>query len=62
MLIRMICRECCYVYDPDYGDERGIPPGIPFEGLPDEWKCPVCQAEKDKFGSSMEFGLETYPE
>ncbi len=62
MLARMICRKCCYVYDPEYGDERGIPPGIPFEALPPDWKCPVCQAEKEHFSKSTEFGVEKYAE
>jgi pyruvate oxidase len=23
--------------------------GIPFESLPEDWKCPVCNAPKDAF-------------
>ena len=29
--------------------DSGIPPGTPFEKLPDDWKCPVCGATKDSF-------------
>ena len=39
-----------YTYDPEVGDyERNIPPGTPFEDLPDDWCCPECGAEKDYF-------------
>jgi rubredoxin len=33
------------VGDPVYG----INPGISFEELPEDWVCPVCGADKDKF-------------
>ncbi len=33
------CTVCGYIYDGD----------IPFEDLPDDYKCPVCKAGKDKF-------------
>ncbi len=34
-----VCTVCGYVYDGE----------IPFEELPDDWKCPLCKAGKDKF-------------
>ena len=44
------CSVCNYIYDPEVGDpEGGIPPGTPFEKLPDDWACPVCGAGKDLF-------------
>jgi len=44
------CIVCGYVYDPEIGDPEGnIPPGTPFEELPDDWVCPVCSAGKDEF-------------
>lgn len=44
------CTVCGYVYDPTLGDPEGrIPPGTPFENLPDDWVCPVCGASKDLF-------------
>ncbi|MEO0068514.1 MAG: rubredoxin [candidate division WOR-3 bacterium] len=47
---RYVCSVCGYVYDPAVGDsENGIPPGTPFESLPDTWVCPVCGAGKDQF-------------
>jgi rubredoxin/molybdopterin converting factor small subunit len=43
------CR-CQYVYDPAIGDStQGIPPGTPFEELPDTWVCPLCGLEKKYF-------------
>ena len=39
-----------YIYNPEEGDfERNIPPGTPFENLPDDWCCPKCGAEKEYF-------------
>ncbi|NLP11867.1 rubredoxin, partial [bacterium] len=29
--------------------ENGIPPGTPFDELPEEWVCPVCYVTKDRF-------------
>lgn len=34
-----VCDICGYVYDGE----------IPFEELPDDWKCPVCTMPKTKF-------------
>ncbi|MEA1959118.1 MAG: rubredoxin [Chloroflexota bacterium] len=44
------CSVCGYVYDPELGDpESDVPPGTPFEELPEGWECPVCGAGKDQF-------------
>lgn len=44
------CELCGYIYDPAEGDpENGIPPGTKFEDLPDDWVCPVCDADKSEF-------------
>jgi rubredoxin len=44
------CLVCGYIYDPARGDpEGGIPPGTPFEELPDDSVCPECGAEKEMF-------------
>jgi len=44
------CQICGYIYDPALGDTDGnVPPGTPWEKLPDDWVCPVCGATKDKF-------------
>ncbi len=44
------CSVCWTVYDPAVGDPiRQIPAGTDFEALPDDWRCPTCDAEKEKF-------------
>lgn len=44
------CDVCGYIYDPEIGDsERGILPGTPFEELPEDWTCPVCEVGKEDF-------------
>jgi rubredoxin len=44
------CLVCGYVYDPEQGDpDSDIPPGTPFEQLPEDWVCPACGATKDMF-------------
>ena len=44
------CPACGYIYDPDKGDpDNGIPPGTPYEKLPDSWVCPLCSTEKSDF-------------
>ncbi len=49
-MIKYKCRVCGYIYDPDEGDpEHNIPPGTPFESLPDDWVCPSCGAPKEEF-------------
>jgi rubredoxin len=47
---RFICESCGFIYDPEDGDpDGGIPPGTPFEDIPDTWFCPVCGARKRDF-------------
>jgi rubredoxin len=47
---RLECKICWYVYDPDQGDDYWqIPPGTPFSALPDHWRCPECDGEKNQF-------------
>jgi len=44
------CDVCGYIYDPEVGDDtQSIPPGTPFDQLPDDWTCPTCGAGKDEF-------------
>ncbi|UTL80379.1 rubredoxin [Pseudomonas putida] len=44
------CETCWYIYDPACGDpENGIEPGTPFEGIPQEWRCPDCGLGKEAF-------------
>ncbi|MCX6003745.1 MAG: flavin reductase [Chloroflexi bacterium] len=50
ILSKYECTVCGYIYDPEKGDPDGkIPPGTPFEKLPDSWTCPVCGAAKSEF-------------
>lgn len=46
----MECRICWHVYDPEQGDELGqVAPGTPFRDLPDDWRCPECDAAKELY-------------
>lgn len=46
------CRSCGYRYDEAVGDPSyPIPPGLPFEKLPDDWRCPTCGAAMSFFES-----------
>ena len=40
---RYLCSVCGYVYDPAEHD------GVPFEQLPEDWRCPRCKQPKEKF-------------
>jgi flavin reductase (DIM6/NTAB) family NADH-FMN oxidoreductase RutF/rubredoxin len=45
-----VCVICGFTYDPEEGDPSiGIPPGTPFEDLPEDYRCPVCNASKEYF-------------
>jgi flavin reductase (DIM6/NTAB) family NADH-FMN oxidoreductase RutF/rubredoxin len=45
-----ICTICGYTYNPEDGDPAaGIPPGTPFEELPEDYTCPICRAGKEFF-------------
>jgi rubredoxin len=47
---RMECGVCWSVYDPAEGDPVWqIPPGTPFAALPDDWRCPNCDAPRARF-------------
>jgi rubredoxin len=47
---KYICQACPYIYDEEKGDpEGGIPPGTPFEEIPDDWVCPICLLDKTHF-------------
>lgn len=44
------CKICGFQYNPEEGDPTAdIPPGTPFEDLPDDYKCPICNADKEYF-------------
>jgi len=45
-----ICNICGYVYHPEEGDPAvGIPAGTPFSDLPEDYRCPICNAAKEYF-------------
>jgi rubredoxin len=47
---RYRCTICEHIYDPAEGDPlSNIPPGTPFEQLPEDWICPDCGAVKADF-------------
>ncbi len=44
------CLICGHIYDPAKGDpESNITAGTDFSDLPDDWRCPVCGADKASF-------------
>ncbi|CAA0822890.1 Rubredoxin-like superfamily protein [Striga hermonthica] len=50
------CRSCGYKYEEATGDPSyPIPPGLPFDKLPADWRCSTCGASQSFFESkSME--------
>ena len=45
-----ICSICGFEYNMEEGDPTlGIPPGTPFKDLPEDYKCPICNAGKEYF-------------
>jgi flavin reductase (DIM6/NTAB) family NADH-FMN oxidoreductase RutF/rubredoxin len=47
------CKICGFQYDPEEGDPAlGIPPGTPFEDLPEDYRCPICNAGKEYFSKN----------
>lgn len=56
------CSVCGCVYDARRGDPAaGVPPGVPFERLPADWRCPRCGAPRSRFQArdSVEAGPPT---
>jgi rubredoxin len=47
---RMECGVCWTVFDPAEGDPVWqVAPGTPFSALSPEWRCPNCDAPREKF-------------
>lgn len=47
---KYVCLLCGYVYDPEIGDpDNDIARNTPFSELPEDWKCPICNAGKSQF-------------
>ncbi len=52
------CSSCGYTYNPKKGDSRGkVPEGTAFPDLEARWKCPVCDAPKNRFNNIGRAGL-----
>lgn len=51
---KWICSICGYVYD----EEKE---GVPFDRLPDTWKCPLCGADKAAFAPEGESAPKPAP-
>ncbi len=51
-MTKYVCDLCGYEYDPEKGDPASnIPPGTPWEDVPDTWTCPVCGGDKTVFSA-----------
>ncbi len=47
---RLECKICWHVYDPNEGDTYWqIPAGTAFADLPNFWRCPNCDGDKEGF-------------
>ena len=47
---KMECGICWHVYDPREGDPVWqISAGTPFSELPEDWRCPNCDAAPERF-------------
>ena len=45
-----VCVICGFTYNPEEGDpSMGLAPGTPFEELPLDYRCPICNASKEYF-------------
>jgi len=45
-----MCLVCGWVYYETLGcPEEGIPPGTPWDDIPNDWTCPDCGAAKEDF-------------
>ena len=43
------CTRCAHVYDAERDGN-----GVPFEDLPEDWKCPTCGAPKSAYAKEEE--------
>ncbi|MEM2896217.1 MAG: rubredoxin [Candidatus Bathyarchaeia archaeon] len=49
-MARWECSVCGYIYDEEKGDPKsGVLPNTEFKDLPEDWRCPLCGAEKTQF-------------
>jgi len=45
---RYECGSCAYEYNPFWGEGK-IGPGTRWEDIPEDWRCPKCNAAKEEF-------------
>ena len=52
------CTNCGWEYSPEKGDSfligGMIKPGVAFDDLPSNWRCPTCRSSKDGFKEVVE--------
>ena len=52
------CSNCGWEYSPEKGDSfligGMIKPGVTFDDLPSNWRCPTCRSSKDGFKEVVE--------
>jgi rubredoxin len=49
------CTICGWIYDPEKGvPEKKIQPGVEFDDLPENFRCPQCGAKKKWFAIFVE--------
>ena len=47
---KYICIICGYIYDPETGcADQGIPAGVAWEDVREDYLCPLCDVGKDQF-------------
>ena len=47
---KIICTVCNHIYDEAMGEPlQEILPGLKFENLPEQWRCPECSSDKEMF-------------
>ena len=52
---QLVCSICSYTYDEAKGiPEAGIAPGTKWKDLPEDWKCPLCGADKSQIREKTE--------
>ena len=52
---QLVCSICSYTYDEAKGiPEAGIAPGTKWKDLSEDWKCPLCGADKSQFREKTE--------
>ena len=49
-MAKYVCDICNWEYDEAAGlPDQGIAPGTKWEELPEDFKCPLCGAQKEMF-------------